>query len=1040
MADQTPQDAADRAIDSEDHASAAAGRDSASAVAQANGGENAATDWLTRLVEADEQPRPSPAATAPAPKLPPPPGATTRPVGERPASVEPPPSQTAQSAGTGLGSTTKILAAVLAVETVAILGYFMFRPAPEPAVFRLPAGQLAAPAATQNTAKSATTSDSAPSTVAAAGAQEVVVAADGSGRFATISQALEQSPPGTRILVKPGRYREQLTLAEPVEIIGDGPREEIIVEAGSGALLTLKTTGAVVRGLTLVRSKGVDEGANYAVEIVKGAPRLEDCDITSEQGECIYVRGVDARPQISKCMIHDGSRTGFSFADGAGGEVVDCDIKTMQQAAVLLKENANPTFRNCRWLEPASNCILIRSSRGSFLDCTIAGGPKPTISVEDGSTPVFRGCKVEIGENTAIQIAESQGLYEKCEFISHDDGVTVLKKSAPVFRDCTIADNKDDALIVEQESTGLFERCTVRGNGESVWVVSGSSPRMVDCTVSDSKTGFIVRESTGLFENCEVFNINGNGIKAARGANPVFRGCRIRDTRYNKIQVEEQAQGVFEDCEVAGNAYLTSGADVIMRRVQLTGGPSWGVNINTGAFGTLEDCRISGFADDGVIVATEGGVNLINTTISECKDVGINLTSTGRCTVSGCEVSKCAGGVHVSQTCQPSISRSSFLDCTSFQLRFGGQSSPTISDCELGSTTAHTVWIEEEATPLLARCKITGSEKGGIITLGQARASLVDCQVFASKAYNVGVTDDCSITLVRCDVYEAAEQGLLAGKRCRVNIAGSSFRANAGYGIQASGEEVSLRVEGSSIKENKKNGVHIQSADAVLTNCEFDANEWPSAYVQQEGRLTLQDCKVLGGKSGLLAQTKATALVQRCTFENTTANTISFDTESTGLVRDSTVSNSQVTGVVVTNAASAELANCAISDSMANGIVANTGGNFTATNCNFVNNAGAGVAIFDDSRGTVTGGKIESSGKSGVHAKNNAAATIRDVTFAGNPVAVEVGENGHAAVYGCTAAESSQTNWKADPTGELTGADNTPPLNSTNRTRGRTGR
>ena len=65
------------------------------------------------------------------------------------------------------------------------------------------------------------------------------------GDFPTISAAIEHAAPGQRILVRPGRYREGLRLEKPLEIIGDGHRDDIVVEAaGRDAVYLTRSSAA----------------------------------------------------------------------------------------------------------------------------------------------------------------------------------------------------------------------------------------------------------------------------------------------------------------------------------------------------------------------------------------------------------------------------------------------------------------------------------------------------------------------------------------------------------------------------------------------------------------------------------------------------------------------------------------------------------------------------------------------------------------------------------------------------------------------------
>lgn len=65
------------------------------------------------------------------------------------------------------------------------------------------------------------------------GLVEAVVSPGSGGRFRTIGQALRKVRPGGRIRVRPGTYQESLVIDKPVDIVGEGPRQNIVIESWS---------------------------------------------------------------------------------------------------------------------------------------------------------------------------------------------------------------------------------------------------------------------------------------------------------------------------------------------------------------------------------------------------------------------------------------------------------------------------------------------------------------------------------------------------------------------------------------------------------------------------------------------------------------------------------------------------------------------------------------------------------------------------------------------------------------------------------------
>ncbi|HAA53817.1 MAG TPA: protein kinase, partial [Myxococcales bacterium] len=131
---------------------------------------------------------------------------------------------------------------------------------------------------------------------------DLIVSQD-SETLQTIQDALEQAPLGSRILVRPGLYRECLVLDKDIELIADGPCEEVIIESPKGSCLQMKTEHAHVQGFTLRSDKDASR-FSFTVAIQQGQLLLEDCDITSTHLACIATRGSQTTPTIRRCKIH----------------------------------------------------------------------------------------------------------------------------------------------------------------------------------------------------------------------------------------------------------------------------------------------------------------------------------------------------------------------------------------------------------------------------------------------------------------------------------------------------------------------------------------------------------------------------------------------------------------------------------------------------------------------------------------------------------------------------------------------------------------
>lgn len=159
----------------------------------------------------------------------------------------------------------------------------------------------------------------------------------GGGQFTTIGEAIDAASPGDRIMVRPGVYREGLIIDKPLEIIGDGSVDEIVVEAENANAFLFRASMGRVANLSLHQMGG---GEWHSVDISQGRLVLEDCDITSQGRSCVAVHG-GAGPSILRNRIHDGEQGGVYIYENGKGNFESNDIFGNALAGVEVREAAS---------------------------------------------------------------------------------------------------------------------------------------------------------------------------------------------------------------------------------------------------------------------------------------------------------------------------------------------------------------------------------------------------------------------------------------------------------------------------------------------------------------------------------------------------------------------------------------------------------------------------------------------------------------------------------------------------------------------------
>lgn len=199
-------------------------------------------------------------------------------------------------------------------------------------------------------------------------------------------------------MVRPGLYQEGLVLDKAIEISGDGPVEDIVIESTDADCILMQTDYAVVRGLTLRGRMGLQVEAGFrrdycAVSISQGRLVLENCDVTSDGDTCIEIRGATTDPVIRSCKVHGGQVDGVFVYLNGHGTIVDCDIFANLHG-VSICEGGNPIVSQCRINHNEDQAVWIfDNGAGTIEDCDLTGNGTGAWLIEDGCTVTRRGNK-----------------------------------------------------------------------------------------------------------------------------------------------------------------------------------------------------------------------------------------------------------------------------------------------------------------------------------------------------------------------------------------------------------------------------------------------------------------------------------------------------------------------------------------------------------------------------------------------------------------------------------------------------------------------
>lgn len=375
-------------------------------------------------------------------------------------------------------------------------------------------------------------------TVARTAAQtrtDIVVSAEGNGDYASISEALRSAPSGARLLVRPGLYRESVNIDKEVEIIGDGPRADIIIESINGSCILVRTDEAVVRGFTLRGMAGInDTGVGFfAVDIPQGRFTLDDCDIASNSLSCIGIHNDLTDPVITGCKVHTSADSGIYIFSAAAGRVEECDIYGNTNVGVAITEGARPVIRRCVIHDGRSAGVVAwDGGTGLIEECEIFGNAKAGVGVSEAGDLIIRRCRIYGGENSGVFVHNNgRGTLEDCDIYGHREAeVAVTRGGNAVVRGCQIHAGQLSGVILRDDGQAALERCDVYGNADAgVSIHAGGVGVIRQCRINGNGHIAIRVETDGAVE-VEDSDLTGNRIAAFEtdyGAIVESRGNRL---------------------------------------------------------------------------------------------------------------------------------------------------------------------------------------------------------------------------------------------------------------------------------------------------------------------------------------------------------------------------------------------------------------------------------------------------------------------------------------------------------------------------------
>lgn len=342
-----------------------------------------------------------------------------------------------------------------------------------------------------------------------------VVAADGTGDFSTIGEAVATASDGDTVLVKPGEYVEALVIDKDITIQGDGPREDIVLSFPEGGPTVILDPGSYVVAFPLylqaesdatVRSLTILAPAQGgAILAGLGAPVLEDLVILIDPEAYLAI----ALGDVSGLVLRDSSIEG-GIVTAPGGSTLTMEGNTFRGGESAFVGEGEVVARDNEFLDGAGL---------SFSDGMTGNVESNSFSGAQGDTAA-----------AAVSVTDSDVVIRANSFTERPIAIGISAMSSASIEDNELVDN---GIGISWSSTqpGTIDSNTIRG-GQAGLVLSSGSPVV---------TGNIVADAAF------------RGIAMGRTASPSLDGNTVCGSTTN-LWVDERAEPEMGDNDICPDA------------------------------------------------------------------------------------------------------------------------------------------------------------------------------------------------------------------------------------------------------------------------------------------------------------------------------------------------------------------------------------------------------------------------------------------------------------------------------------------------------
>jgi hypothetical protein len=423
----------------------------------------------------------------------------------------------------------------------------------------------------------------------------------------SIGEAIEKAKPGSRILVYPGLYAEQVILDKDVEIVGEGNGYDIIIAPPDNvSCVVMRSAYAVVRNVSIRRRKTPDEKQFPAVVAGQGRLVLQHLAITCPASAAVLATGAAA-----SCLMHHvsltGSRWGVWATDGAEVVIDGSSVSECEGQGIEIRDEAWCTVRSCEVHDCGAAGIAV-SPKGELRceDTTVRDNRGPGIQIQSNGKNRIDGCEVVRNSMLGVSLHEAASAQVRHTQLGGNGGadssqIVVTEKSSVVLQSCAISSGASHGMHVSTGSAATIEDSIFQSFSRACLnIFDGSS-------VTCDRSRFLRSESfcVSVFQKCQA----------------ILRHCEIgQSATRSAIIAQAESRVTLDHCQVREanqcGVYACDRSTATVSASRVHGCGSSAMSADNKSTLHVEKCVIEDFNGVGVRVSQESTGKISDTTIN----------------------------------------------------------------------------------------------------------------------------------------------------------------------------------------------------------------------------------------------------------------------------------------------------------------------------------------------------------------------------------------------------------------------------------------